>query len=698
MTIVKSICLGKFKTSYYSIRYICLLFVLCSYSSVASALDSATFSVDEISANNWSLQNVKLQITQLNQATPQVSLVSASLKLPEPLHNINEPTIHCQKFTWLENYVACQQGQGRFTSGVLKAHTFNFSFQVKNNKSKLTLSDLTWFDGTISLTAQEKSGKWQLNLKIKVLILVQLKAFLALDIFKITQGLADLDIELTGKRGDMQTLAATVLLDQISIQDQQGYFASEALTLKAEFNANQQKNAWQWHGITDIFSGNLYIDPIYLAIDRAHSVTLTNQGFWLPEQKKIELESITVEHTQHLNLQASAAINYQADLMIEAAELVLHIPQLKPVTPIYLAPFLESSTLEGIELQGQLDARLKLQQNALSEININAQKLTLNDTEQRFSVDQANMQINWTQQTNDTPSFINWQALQLKAIPFASGRLDFSLFDKQVKLLQHADLAVLGGIFSIQEFSFSKAENNEDSVVHFAGLVKELSLEQLSTALGWEPLTGSISGYIPAVRYQNKILSLDGELKMQLFDGELRIRNLASSGIFTNFARFYMDMEFDNFNLDTITRKFHTGNIEGKLSGVVHNLYLENWQPVSFYAWMGTPDDDDSTHKISQKAVENIASIGGSSATDVLSKGFLSLFSSFRYDKLGFGCYLYKGVCQLMGVEAIDNGFYLIKGGGLPSINVIAYNPRLNWRVLLERLHRITRSDEFIIE
>jgi len=151
-------------------------------------------------------------------------------------------------------------------------------------------------------------------------------------------------------------------------------------------------------------------------------------------------------------------------------------------------------------------------------------------------------------------------------------------------------------------------------------------------------------------------------------------------------------------DLQTITRKFHTGNIEGKLSGVVHNLYLENWQPISFYAWMGTPEDDDSTHRISQKAVEKIASIGGSSATDVLSKGFLSLFSSFEYDRLGFGCYLYKGVCQLMGVEAVDNGFYLIKGGGLPRINVIGYNPRLNWSVLLERLRRITTSDEFIIK
>ncbi|MDT8424670.1 MAG: C4-dicarboxylate ABC transporter [Methyloprofundus sp.] len=697
MTLVKSICLRirKCKTSY---RYTCLLLTLLSYASVVSALGLATFSVDEISANNWSLQKVKLQITDIDQAMPQVSLVSAHLKLPAPFNNISKLAIRCQKFTWHENYVDCRQGQGRFNSILLKAHAFDFSFRVKNNKSQLVINDLIWFGGKISLDAQDQSGKWQLHLKAKGLNLVQLKAFLALDLFDIRQGLVDLDIQLIGEQGNIRTILATVLFDQISMQDQQGQLASESLTLKTELRANKEEKAWQWQSNTEIYSGALYIEPIYLAIDSARIVTLTHHGSWWPDQQKIELARIEFEHVQLANLEANAVINYQTGLIIDVADVALHISQLKPVTPIYLAPFFEASALKGVELQGQLEARLKLQQNTLSEININVQQLTLDDTKQRFSLDRANGQINWTKQVNNQVSFLNWQGLKLKAIAFAPGRLDFSLFDKQVKLLQSANLAVLGGVFSIQEFSFTKAENNEDSVVHFEGLVDKLSLEQVSTALNWEPLTGSISGYIPEVRYENKTLSLEGELKMQVFDGEVRIKNLASSGMFTNFARFYMDLEFDNLDLDTITRKFHTGNIEGKLSGVVHNLYLENWQPISFYAWMGTPEKDDSRHRISQKAVENIASIGGSGAADVLSKGFLSLFSSFRYDKLGFGCYLYQGVCQLMGVEAVDNGFYLIKGGGLPRIDVIGYNPRLNWNVLLERLRRITASDEFIIE
>jgi hypothetical protein len=93
-------------------------------------------------------------------------------------------------------------------------------------------------------------------------------------------------------------------------------------------------------------------------------------------------------------------------------------------------------------------------------------------------------------------SFINWQTLNLRAIPFAPGQLDFTLFDRQFRLLQAAKLGVLEGELFIQKFSFSTTENNDDPIVHFKGWVDNLSLEQLSRALNWEPLTGSISGYI----------------------------------------------------------------------------------------------------------------------------------------------------------------------------------------------------------
>jgi hypothetical protein len=52
----------------------------------------------------------------------------------------------------------------------------------------------------------------------------------------------------------------------------------------------------------------------------------------------------------------------------------------------------------------------------------------------------------------------------------------------------------------------------------------------------------------------------------------------------------------------------------------------------------------------------------------------------------------------MMGVEARPEGYAIITGGGLPRIEVIGYNPRVDWNVLMERLSRISTSDEAIIK
>jgi hypothetical protein len=51
-----------------------------------------------------------------------------------------------------------------------------------------------------------------------------------------------------------------------------------------------------------------------------------------------------------------------------------------------------------------------------------------------------------------------------------------------------------------------------------------------------------------------------------------------------------------------------------------------------------------------------------------------------------------------MGVEAVGSGYAIIKGGGLPRLDVIGYHSQLDWNVLLERLSRIASTDDVIIK
>jgi len=233
----------------------------------------------------------------------------------------------------------------------------------------------------------------------------------------------------------------------------------------------------------------------------------------------------------------------------------------------------------------------------------------------------------------------------------------------------------------------------QDPVTHFQGIIERISLEQLATILKWPDLHGTISGGIPQITYHQGEIKTSGELWIEVFGGYVRVNKLVLANFLSAQPEVFADVEVDNLDLQQISQTFKAGKITGKLSGFINDLHLLAWQPVTFFAWLGTPENDSSKHEISQRALDNIASIGSGPGVGLLSTTFLRYFDLFGYDKLGMGCYLHQGVCQLMGVNAVNEGFYLVKGQGLPRVDVIAYNTQLDFNVLLKRLERISQAE-----
>jgi hypothetical protein len=117
---------------------------------------------------------------------------------------------------------------------------------------------------------------------------------------------------------------------------------------------------------------------------------------------------------------------------------------------------------------------------------------------------------------------------------------------------------------------------------------------------------------------------------------------------------------------------------------------------VQFDAWFGTPEKDKSRHRISQTAVDNLTQVGNGGA-NILSKSFLKFFDSFGYNKLGLGCTLKNNICKMRGVDDAGKGFYIVKGSGVPRIDIVGYTNEVSWPVLTARLKRVVGGKDVIV-
>jgi hypothetical protein len=189
------------------------------------------------------------------------------------------------------------------------------------------------------------------------------------------------------------------------------------------------------------------------------------------------------------------------------------------------------------------------------------------------------------------------------------------------------------------------------------------------------------------VRYENGNLEVGGMLLVRVFDGDITLSNLRLAKPFSVIPRLWVDARVNNIDLEELTGTFSFGRIEGRLDGRVDGLYMESWRPVAFDAGFSTPSGDAARHRISQKAVDNISSIGGGGVGGALSRSFLRFFKDFPYDRLGLRCRLKNGICDMGGVAPAANGYYIVKGRLLPPrLDVIGYANRVDWDSLVSQL------------
>jgi len=75
----------------------------------------------------------------------------------------------------------------------------------------------------------------------------------------------------------------------------------------------------------------------------------------------------------------------------------------------------------------------------------------------------------------------------------------------------------------------------------------------------------------------------------------------------------------------------------------------------------------------------------------------MRFFDEFGYAEIGLSCTLRNGVCRMGGAGAANGGYYIVRGRGLPRIDVIGSAERVAWPVLLRQLGSLRALDDAVI-
>jgi len=676
--------------------------VLVLWQCVALASDQLKLTI-----GHWAFDDLNAQNLAVNmQLTRQGLLVNAradSIMLAQPIGLLRKVTLQCTELVLLSGQANCAAGKLGFIHKQFGSQNIEFSLKAMAEQEyyQLSVSKLKFADASFTIQASYDKQYWQAAVttsQVSLAKLVQnISPYLDMDQKSmLTDWTFDSDIavqaNLSGHQQQLEQLKLKLQASALNVSDSQGKYVTENVAMDLLLELSQQNKTWQWHTDFRLNSGQAYGEPVFVDFNDA-ALSLQATGEWQSAEQYLVISDAQINHNNIVQLQGSYSGSLQK---IEVLDVTIKYADLAKLYSVWLQPLALGTAADKLEMAGQL--RLKFKQQADNyQLSVNLDKVYIDDEKSRFGIYDLNGDIAWSNNQTITQSKLTWQSGYVYAVPFGESELHMQVQSSSLSLIEPWSLPILDGALLVNEFSLHNLMDGKTQWT-FDGLVSPISMESLSVALDWPLLHGKLSGVIPKVSYVNQQIQADGALMIKLFEGTTVIRDLRLEQPFGALPQLYANVDLKGLDLEILTQTFDFGKITGKLDGSVNDLRLSNWQPVQFDAYFATPEADKSRRRISQKAIDNLSQIGGG-VGGILSRSFLRFFEDFSYQKLGLNCILRNETCLMSGVGEAKQGYYIVKGGGLPPrINVVGYTRQVDWPDLIERLKAVSESSGPVIQ
>ena len=667
-----------------------LILAFCLPLGQAIAGVGLSIAVDDIQGDDWRVSGITLILSSDRAGNMAVDIAAETVELPEKQGNLHDVRLLCGELRVNDDGWQCDQGQlvGGKTPWGEQDSKWSGHWKTDGG-ARLDIDRLNVAGGNLGVVVTADGNGWRAGMSAYRLQVPRLAGLATIDLPKDwgIKGRASGQLELRGEGAQASRATADLAVDQFNYASPDGAHAAEGVLLKLEASGRPRGNAWQFDGKLRWPRGAVYAEPLFLDASE-FPLTVDASGRFRPGENRLQFDSWSVDLSKTFHVSGTGELD-AGDFSIRDLTVAAHSDDAGRLYQLLAQPFLLGTPADDMLVKGRLGFVLHFDRQGIEQAGLELNGLTLDDRRGRFSLLKTDGSVAWDRSKAVPVSKLTTEGVTLLRIRSDEFAIKAHFAADRVNLVEPVVVPVLGGQIALDSFSLTGAlvAGAKPSWTASAS-VRGVSLAQLTRELEWPPFTGALSGDLKEMRYQDQEFSIGGGLRVQAFDGTIRVSDLRIREPLSNVPELFADARMRGLNLEALTRTFAFGRIEGRLDGDVNGLRLVAWQPSRFDLHLYTPTDDDSRRRISQRAVENLTELG-SGIPGGLSTGILRIFEEFSYAAIDLKIQLDGNVATLDGLARPDGGYYLVRGSGLPRIDVIGRNRSVAWKDLLERLRQI---------
>ncbi len=585
---------------------------------------------------------------------------------------LSEVTFHCPQPLGLYPSHECAGGEVAFVFG---ANTHHFKLDAMadwlRNTWSVALSD---FAKTVTISLDSGSTQAQV-------VLQQLPLSTLLEMAAVLPAAGPQpDAQLTGGllldwQQQHVTTASPVVFQGLSYEHSDDVVLAE---LSGQLSAALDWPTSDLNFTIQLDGGEMLFDQLYVDFN-AFPVTI--EGQIKPVSRGWYAVNLSLENPQSMHL--SLAVELNQALAWRQPELQLQVFDSHHFNQQITGSILGIYGFGGSEMSGQFNISATSEQGEFDHWQMVFDDYYFLNERRKMAANALTGEVQWRAQGTAADSTLQWQELLLTGLPIGEAAATFNFSADRIHLLGPHAFPVFDGAIELQELRAEKLFS-EFIDMDIQAKVLPISLRLITEKMGWPVMSGSISGDIPGMVKRDSVIEFLGALQLQVFGGEMEVANLAMERLFGVAPVIAGDVTFAGFDLSVLTETFGFGLITGRLHGSVMGLRVTNWKTDRLDAQVYTVKTKGVKQIISQRAIENISSLGG--IKGAISNTFLRFFDDFRYRKIKLSCRLHNSVCLIGGLKNQGNQFVIVEGGGIPKINIVGFVRAINWEEFISRL------------